>query len=74
MSDDHVRLIAKIQHFYDVMIRRLEHMEEGVLTAGSTCDPADLSGYRDKSVELNFLTCEYSKTFQNFLYKDDDEK
>lgn len=74
MSDDHVRLVAKIQHFYDVMIRRLEHMEEGVLTADSNCSPSELSRYRDKSIELNFLTCEYSKTFQNFLYKDNDEK
>lgn len=67
MSDEHVKLVAKIQHFYDVMLSRLNSMEDSSLT--STNDLERIS-YREKSVELNYLTFEYSKTFENFLYKE----
>lgn len=67
MSDEHVKLVAKIQHFYDVMMRRLSEMEEDNLTSVNELESLS---YREKSVELNFLSFEFSKTFENFLYKD----
>lgn len=70
MSDEHVKLVAKIQHFYDVMMSRLEDMEDKSL---STSNQLESIGYREKSVELNFLTFEYAKTFQTFLYKESHE-
>lgn len=71
MSDEHVKLVAKIQHFYDVMMRRLNDMEDQSLISDNNLDSL---GYREKSIELNFLTFEYAKTFENFLYKESSEK
>lgn len=67
MNDEHVKLIAKIQHFYDVMIRRLEDMEDGSLSGGNDIESLP---YREKCIELNFLSFEYAKTFETFLYKE----
>ena len=71
MSDEHVKLVAKVQYFYDVMIGRLQEMEEGSVTSVNSIDSIS---YREKSVELNYLTFEFSKTFENFLYKESDNK
>jgi len=71
MSDEHVKLVAKIQHFYDVMIRRLQEMEDGSLTSVNNMETL---AYREKSLELNFLTAEYGKTFETFLYKETNDK
>lgn len=70
MSDEHVKLVAKIQHFYDVMMTRLSDIEDKSLTTNNQLESI---GYREKSVELNFLTFEYAKTFQTFLYKEPHE-
>lgn len=70
MSDEHVKLVAKIQHFYDVMMTRLSDIEDKSLTTNNQIESI---GYREKSVELNFLTFEYAKTFQTFLYKESHE-
>lgn len=67
MSDEHVKLVAKIQHFYDVMMRRLQDMEDGSLTS---VHQTESLAYKEKAVELNFLSFEYAKTFENFLYKE----
>lgn len=71
MIDEHVKLVAKIQHFYDVMIRRLNEMDDANMT--SVNDLESLS-YKEKSIELNFLTLEYAKTFENFIYKETNDK
>lgn len=71
MSDEHVKLVAKIQHFYDVMMTRLQDMEDSSLISDN--DVKNLS-YREKSIELNFLTDEYAKTFETFLYKESSNK
>lgn len=71
MNEDHVKLVAKIQYFYDVMIRRLQDMDDARI---SSVNDIETISYREKSVELHHLTFEYAKAFENFLYKDTNEK
>lgn len=71
MSDEHVKLVAKIQYFYDVMTRRLNEMENDSM---SSSNDLELLSYKEKSVELNYLSAEFCKTFENFLYKESHEK
>lgn len=67
MSEEHVRLVAKIQHFYDLMLQRLRDVEDSELTViHDGCS----AGEREKIEELEFLAYEYAKTFENFLYKE----
>ncbi len=71
MNDDHLKLVAKIQYFYDVMISRLENMEDRTMTSICTLES---NGCKQKSIELNYLADEFSKTFDNLLYKETNEK
>lgn len=71
MSDEHVKLVAKIQHFYDVMVQRINEMEGDCV---SSCNDMERLSYRDKSKELNHLIFEFGKTFENFIYKEPNEK
>lgn len=71
MSEEHVKLVAKIQHFYDVMLSRLGEMEDDGI---SSVNDLERVSYREKAVELNHLIGEFSRTFQTFLYRDCDEK
>jgi hypothetical protein len=70
MSDEHVKLVAKIQYFYDVMIQRLNETEDNGM---SSSNDLERISYREKSAELTYLTSEFSKTFQNFLYRESHE-
>lgn len=67
MTEEQGKLIAKIQHFYELMIRRLQHLEDTCLT---TDKEAITIGCREKSVEISLLSDEFAKTFENFLYLD----
>lgn len=71
MSDEHVKLVAKIQHFYDVMVQRLNEMEGDCV---SSCNDIERITYREKSIELTGLIGEFGKTFESFIYKVSDEK
>lgn len=71
MSDEHVKLVAKIQHFYDVMVQRLNGMEVDCV---SSCNEIERISYREKSRELTQLIGEFGKTFESFIYKVSDEK
>lgn len=71
MSDEHVKLVAKIQHFYDVMVQRLTQMESDCV---SSCNDMERNTYREKSIELTELIGEFGKTFESFIYKVTDEK
>lgn len=69
MNEDYMKLVAKIQHFYDLMIIRLDEMETGSVT----CIDSDIRMmYKEKSCELNYLVYEYEKTFMPFLFKEGD--
>lgn len=67
MNDDQSKLIAKIQYFYDVMNSRLSIHENTCLSSDSA--EARFSS-SERCSELNDLSLEYSKTFENFLYKE----
>ena len=69
MNDEHVRLVAKIQHFYDVILRRLGELEDSSLNVVTSKDSV---AYKEKSCELNFLAFEFAKIFETFLYKEPD--
>lgn len=71
MSDEHVKLVAKIQHFYDVMVQRLNEMQGDCV---SSCNDIERTSYREKSIELLQLIGEFGKTFESFIYKVNDEK
>lgn len=71
MSDEHVKLVAKIQHFYDVMVQRLNEMQGDCV---SSCNDIERITYREKSVELTRLIGEFGRTFESFIYKESDEK
>lgn len=71
MSEEHVKLVAKVQHFYDVMLTRLNQMSDNCL---SSSNDLERKAYREKTDELNVLVVEFSKTFQTFLYRESDEK
>lgn len=59
--EEHHKLIAKIQHFYDVMKQRLDFADDYAIT-----NLADKS--KHASEELRSLTDEYSRVFEAFLY------
>ena len=40
----------------------------------SSVNDIETMSYKEKSVELLQLTFKYSKTFENFLYKENNEK
>lgn len=71
MIEEHVKLVAKIQHFYDVMVGRLNEMDDASITS---LNDIETLAYKEKSVELNFLTFEYAKTFENFIYRETNDK
>lgn len=55
------KLIAKIQHFYEVMKQRLDSIDDYAIA-----HPSDT--YKERSEELRGLSDEYSKVFEAFLY------
>lgn len=67
MTEEHLKTVAKLQHFYDIMAQRLSKFEDDSI---SCCDEIDRMGCREKSIELSTLVFEYSKLFQECLYKD----
>lgn len=67
MNDDHDKLVAKIQHFYDMMIYRIQEVEENALIIKAENDK---KMRQEKCSELKKLIDEYSKVFETFLYKE----
>ncbi len=67
MSDEPHKLVAKIQHFYDIMIDVADKIEDKVILYGK--DGENLKTY-EKSSEIRKLIEEYDKVFSAFLYKE----
>lgn len=61
MEENH-KLIAKIQHFYDVMKHRINEVEFMNITE------IGITQHQKTSQELNELANEYSRVFEAFLY------
>ena len=66
MNEEHHKLVAKIQHFYDIMIYRVQEVEENAIIIKSENEK---KMKQEKCVELKRLIDEYCKVFEAFLYK-----
>lgn len=67
MSDEPHKLVAKIQHFYDIMIDVAENIEDRIILHGK--EGENIKSY-EKSAEIRKLISEYDKVFSDFLYKE----
>lgn len=72
MSDEYNKLVARIQHFYDVMHHRVGEYAEGLLK--EEIDNAERSSYKNKFQELTEIRHLYSNIFDNFIYVEMEEK
>lgn len=66
MSDDYLKLVARVQHFYDVMITTLCDVQDAYIESKTDSKQDE---ERKKCLKLNELVSEYSDTFEEFLYK-----
>ncbi len=70
MNDEHIKLVAKIQHFYErLLAKNHEIIETSMMNATS-----DKKAAIDKSEALNEVMDEYEKAFESFLYKGSNDK
>lgn len=70
MSEEYIKLVAKIQHFYErLLAKNHEIIETSMMNATS-----DKKAAIDKSETLNEVMDEYEKTFESFLFKCSNEK
>lgn len=67
MSDEPHRLVAKIQHFYDIMIDVADKMEDKIILGEKDAENQNIY---EKFVEIRKLIEEYDKVFSGFLYKE----
>ncbi len=66
MSDDHIRLVAKVQHFYEIMI----NINAKILVDAIENNCPDKKIACEKAQVINDLIDEYEKAFESFLYRD----
>lgn len=67
MNEEHLKLIAKIQHFYDLMAQRLANYENESIASPNE---SDRHRAKAKAEEITTLLFEYSKVFHEFLYQE----
>ena len=70
MNDEHIKLVAKIQHFYE----RLWSKNHEIIETSMMNSSLDKKAVIDKCEALNEVMDEYEKTFESFLYKGNNEK
>ena len=68
MTDEPLKLVAKIQHFYDVMLNFSQEFDDGVIV-GQNFNEIDKLQNHQKSLEIRSLIDEYDKVFSDLLYK-----
>lgn len=64
MNEDHDKLIAKIQHFYDIMQKDLSIVSSQLIIC-----PDNVLDIGKEDI-LNNLVIDYRKIFHNFLYQE----
>lgn len=67
MSDEHIKSVAKTQHFYEYIMMRLALAEDAMLVSDNANDRRT---YESKSSEIKIILNEFSKIFESFLYTD----
>lgn len=71
MTNDHVKMVAKLQHFYDLMMTRLSDIEARCME----CLDGEVQEVgKQVHEEMNELSKEYTEIFGDFLYVDPHEK
>ena len=65
MSDEHIRLVAKIQHFYEIMLAKNSQILDEAIAGKSL----DMKVSTVVASEISALLTEYEKAFESFLYK-----
>lgn len=68
MTDEPLKLVAKIQHFYDVMLNFSQEFDDGVIV-GQNFNEIDKLQNHQKSLEIRSLIDENDKVFSDLLYK-----
>lgn len=66
MSDEHIRLVAKIQHFYELMLAS----NTAMLNESIESKNPDKKAAVEEAMRMNKLLDEYERAFASFLYKD----
>ncbi len=66
MNEDHHKLIAKVQHFYDLMVQQAQENEDSMIVPVEEMKRMQKEKH---ALALNGLIDEYSKVFDQFLYK-----
>jgi len=67
MSGEPHKLVAKIQHFYDVMIQVADEAEYENIVGSKEKNKNE---FFENSHEIRKLISEYGKVFEDFLYKE----
>jgi hypothetical protein len=71
VNEDHARLVAKIQHFYDYTTNRIRQLNDEMIVL---TDAGEDNQFRlstgGRLYELTDALKEYQKTFEELLYKD----
>ncbi len=65
MDDEHIKLVAKVQHFYEIMLAKNAYiLDEAILS-----EPPESQYSLKTSYEITELINEYEKAFEAFLYR-----
>lgn len=65
MSDDHLKLVARIQHFYELML-----VQEADIVSAEITKLSPTEFCVEKLWSLHALIDEYERAFESFLYKE----
>lgn len=71
MKNGHEKLIAKIQHFFDVLTKQMENFNEQSIVHPEKSEREHL---RKKTEEMESLRKEYREIFKEFLYDNENGK
>ena len=67
MNEEHIRLVAKVQHFYEIMV----NINGKILDESIASPPhVDKRAACETASAINSIIDEYEKVFESFLYKE----
>ncbi len=69
MSEEYIKLVAKVQHFYERLVSKNESLIDSAISDLNS----DKKAVCEKSKALNEVLYEYEKAFESFLYKSNSE-
>lgn len=66
MNDEHIKLVAKIQHFYEIMV----NLNAKILDDSIASHSPDKRVECEKAQAISSIIDEYERVFESFLYKE----